>query len=321
MSVHELTFPCMGSETRLLLEGPGAAAAADDARAWLEDFDRRLSRFRPDSELCALNADPRPAPRASRLLRAAAGAGLWAARRTGGLVDPTVLPALRRAGYTRSLAGVAPLPLAQALPDAPPRRPARPARAARWRLVHVDDVAGTIRRPPGVELDTGGTGKGLAADAVAHRLRALPRVAVDCGGDVRVGGAGAAAGPFAVEVRHPLTGECAHELLLGAGAIATSGIDARVWRRPDGTPAHHLIDPSSGEPAWTGLVGATALGASALEAETLAKAALLSGALGARRLLGEHGGLLFHEDGGVELAGPVRPRPVVRLRRPGRQAA
>ena len=74
-------------------------------------------------------------------------------------------------------------------------------------------------------------------------------------------------------------------LELGCGAVATSGLNVRIWRRADGRYAHHLLDPATGEPAWTGLVGATALGATALEAETLAKAALLSGPDGRRELL------------------------------------
>jgi thiamine biosynthesis lipoprotein len=74
---------------------------------------------------------------------------------------------------------------------------------------------------------------------------------------------------------------------------------------PDG-PAHHLLDPSTGRPAWTGLAGVTALAPTALEAETLAKAAFLAGPAGARRRLARRGGLLLHEDGSCEIAGPLR---------------
>jgi FAD:protein FMN transferase len=300
MSDHELTFACMGTEVRMLGPDP---RRLEDARRWLLAFDARLSRFRPDSELCALNADPRHAVPASALLRAAVGAGLWAAGHTRGLVDPSVLPALRRAGYVRSLAGTAPASLRAALAVAPPRRPARTDATSSWRSVRIDDRSGIIRRPCGVELDTGGTGKGLAADALAHRFAGSERFAIDCGGDLRVGGEDAQRSPFEVEVAHPFTGEAVRRLLLGRGAIATSGIDSRLWERDDGSFAHHLIDPSTGEPAWTGLVSATAIGPTALEAETLAKAALLSGPVAARALLADHGGVLVHDDGEVEVAG------------------
>jgi thiamine biosynthesis lipoprotein len=108
-------------------------------------------------------------------------------------------------------------------------------------------------------------------------------------------------------VAHPFGGEPVHRLWLGPGAIATSGIDSRLWRRPDGTFAHHLIDPMTGAPAWTGLVTVTALAPTALEAETLAKAALLSGPRTGGELLVEHGGVLVHDDGDVELVGPLAP--------------
>jgi thiamine biosynthesis lipoprotein len=304
----DVTFPCMGSEVRLLVEGADAEASADASRGWLENYDQRVSRFRADSDLCRLNADPRDVVPASLTLRVAVRAALWAAERTDGLVDPTMLAALERAGYAASRAGLDPAPLAEALAAAPPRRPAGPDPRARWREITVDHDARTIARPPGLTIDNGGTGKGLAADLVGRTLSGRPRWAVDCGGDIRIGGDGTV---YDVEIRHPLTGGQALVVPVGAGAVCTSGIDVRVWRRADGGFAHHLLDPATGEPAWTGLVGTTAIAPTALEAETLAKSALLSGPGAGRALLTEHGGILFHDDGGVEVVGPL-PRPSVR---------
>jgi len=56
---------------------------------------------------------------------------------------------------------------------------------------------------------------------------------------------------------------------------------------------------------WSGVIGATAVGDSALAAETLSKAALLLGPAGAREVLAEHGGLIVHDDGHVEAIGPL----------------
>jgi thiamine biosynthesis lipoprotein len=296
--VIDTTFRAMGCDVRLLIDGP--AAVAERERAFVEGYARRLTRFDDASELCALNSDPRPQVPASPLLSTAVAAGLWAAERTGGLVDPTLVDELERAGYERSREGAVRAPLEDALAGAPPRRAARPSEYAAWRSVAVDSGAGTIRRPPGVRLDTGGTGKGLAADAVAHRLSDRKSFPVDSGGDIAVGGTANA--PIDVAVRHPLSGEIVHHVRLASGGVATSGIDARVWRRPDGSFAHHLIDPATGEPAWTGLVAVTAVAASALEAETLSKQALLSGPSAAPALLRyHHGGVLFHDDGRMEV--------------------
>ncbi|HET8536068.1 MAG TPA: FAD:protein FMN transferase [Solirubrobacteraceae bacterium] len=304
--MSEITFDSMGSTIRIVAEAPLAhgaepTAALAGARAWTEDFAWRLSRFVADSELSRLNADPRAVVPASPLLRAAVGAATWAAQRTDGLIDPTLVGALEAAGYRDSRVGVAAAPLADALASAPERRPAHPRPDRAWRAVRV--LGDAIERPPGVRLDSGGTGKGLAADALLVQLAGFGRVAVDCGGDVRIGGPLAASRPFQVDVQHPLTGDIVISMELGGGGIATSGLDRNVWQRADGSFAHHLLDPSTGEPAWTGLVGATALAPSALEAETLAKAALLSGPERGRALLAEHGGVLFTEDGGFEAVG------------------
>jgi FAD:protein FMN transferase len=321
VSEHDVTFDAMGSHVRLLIGEPGpgmepADVAAERARQFVAEFDARLSRFKPDSELCALNADRRECVPASALLRAAIRAGIEAAERSGGLVDPTLAAEIEHAGYVASRAGMAGAPLAEALPEAPARHPAAPNPAARWRDFEVDDEAGTISRPPGVRFDTGGAGKGLAADLVAERLRGYSRFIADCGGDIRIGGSDALVHPYEVHVEHPLSGERAHVLRLNNGGVATSGLNVRIWRDGDGRFAHHLLDPASGEPAWTGLIGVTALGDTAVEAETLSKAALLSGPARGREVLTERGGLLVHDDGGVEAVGPLSVKPRVRLPQP-----
>ncbi|HEX8741790.1 MAG TPA: FAD:protein FMN transferase [Thermoleophilaceae bacterium] len=301
--VADLRFRSMGCDMRVLVEdGPDPRGAARAARARLDAIDARLSRFRADSELSRLNADPRATVPASDLLRVAVRAALWAAEASDGLVDPTLLGDLERAGYRDSLPRRRTAGLAEALRGAATRRPARPRGDARWRAVDIDDAAGTIARPPGLRLDTGGSTKGLAADAVAHSIPA-DRYVVDCGGDLRLdAGSGP---PYGVIVEHPLTREPACEIALAGGAVATSGPGRRLWRGEDGGVRHHLIDPAAGAPAWTGLVSATALAPTALEAETRAKAALLSGPERARELLARGGGgVLVHDDGSVE---EVRP--------------
>jgi thiamine biosynthesis lipoprotein len=290
------SFRALGSTARIAVAAPGARVLLARARAEIHAFEACASRFRPDSELCALNADPRRAVPASPRLRAAVAAALWAARESGGLVDPCLLDELEAAGYDCSFDtwGAADDIGAAAPPDVP--APARPHAAARWRFVSVDDERGVIERPPGLRLDLGGSGKGHVADRVAAIVGSAPEWLVDAGGDVRVGG------EREVRVAHPLHAEPAAVLRLADGAIATSSVVRRSWRTANGGAAHHLLDPATGRPAWTGLLSVTALAPTTLDAETLAKAALLSGPDGARRILARHGGLAIHDDGEVEAA-------------------
>ena len=316
MSLHDSTFRAMGSELRLIVEGQGAggleaAPAAARVISFIADFERCLSRFHPDSELCALNADPRETVPASPLMRDAIRAAVHAAELTGGLVDPTLVDEIEAAGYVASREGAAPAPLGDALALAPARKPAHPSPARRWAQLEVEDAFGTISRPPGVRVDSGGFGKGLAADLAAERLAGFDRFVVGCGGDLRIGGTSLA--PFDVLVEHPQTGERNLKIVVDGGGIATSGLNVRVWRQANGRYAHHLLDPATGRPAWTGLVGATALAPTALEAEALSKAALLSGPDEGAAVLRPFGGLLVHEDGEVEPVGPIDVRPYQRI--------
>jgi thiamine biosynthesis lipoprotein len=295
-------FPIMGGRGRVVLAAPDRSAAeletvARDIQALCEVVQAQLTRFDPQSELSRFNRwEPGPPP--SLLLRRLALAARWAGESTDGLVDATRLGELRRSDAPRA-------PLAEALAAAPARRPAAAHRDRGYATLGMSEDGG-IRRGPGVQLDSGGLAKGLAADLAADLIPAEVRYAISVGGDVALGG-----GEQSITVEPAVPGADPVALRVPGGGVATSGISARLWRRDDGTYAHHLLDPSTGEPAWTGLVAVTAVAAGALQAEVLAKHALLSGARDARRLLRRSGGVLHHEDGSLET---VAAAPVVRLR-------
>lgn len=307
MSPEAITrFDCFGGGCAVLVSGSGgrAPAAALDARRRMLEWHERFSRFEPDSEISRLNRDPRSTvPVSSMMLRLVRG-GIDAARRTGGLVDPTLLPELLAAGYRRSLhtiGGPGTVSLADALAAAPPRRPAVPRSDARWREVAIDPEAGTVTRRPGLELDLGGVAKGAFGDILAAALGEHDSFAVDAAGDVRFGGSSTL--PRAVQIAGPSGTGVLHTFDLQQGAAATSGIGRRVWSDADGHPAHHLLDPATGRPAFSGLVQVTALAATGLEAELRAKAALLSGPDRAAAWLPD-GGAIVDEDGTVTVLEP-----------------
>jgi thiamine biosynthesis lipoprotein len=152
-----------------------------------------------------------------------------------------------------------------------------------------------------VRLDSGGIAKGLFGDLLAMVLIGHKSFAVDAAGDVRFGGA---AGPLRpIEVASPFDDSVLHAFELVRGAAATSGIGRRSWLRSDGRPAHHLLDPATGEPAFTGIAQATALAPTAVQAEALSKAALLSGPDKAATWLA-HGGLVVYDDGTFDVIAP-----------------
>ena len=307
----ERAFDLFGSRVRLLIGAPQdpetqpPQLTAIEIELGLRRMHRELSRFDPESELARLNRDPREVVPASELMLAFVEAAAAAAERSAGMVDPTVVDHLEALGYGSSRLGHTPASLTEALVVAPRRRPAEADPRRRWQGIVADRADGAIRRPAGIRIDSGGIAKGWAADAAARKLAAYTSFAVDCGGDLRIGGRGGA--PRAVDVSHPMTGERAHRFQLSRGGVATSGLDRRIWKTTRGDYAHHIIDPATGRPAWTGVVQATALARTAIEAECLAKTALLGGPERGRDVLSRHGGLLIDDHGTVDVVGAELP--------------
>jgi thiamine biosynthesis lipoprotein len=285
------TFPCFGSAVSIRAAGRAGSVARSlhFARAIAEEFHSRLSRFDPGSELSLLNADPRERVPAGPLMRRLAEAVHWAGEHSDGLVDATCLPAIVAAGYRGHWT-----PGAEWHAD---DAPAGPASTGTWADVHVAGEA--VIRPPGTLIDSGGLGKGLAADLMARALAPCAAWAIDCGGDLRVGGRFARM--RAVEVTNPEPGSpIIQRLHLSVGAVATSGTTRRRW--PGG---HHLIDPRTGRPAETGIVQATAVANTGLTAEVRAKAALLAGPDRAADYLPD-GGVIVLSGGEVRTFGRSR---------------
>ena len=313
-------FECFGGTCSVLVSGDRGSRSAREAvtaaRRSMLAWHERFTRFEPDSELSLLNEDPCTEVPASELLVRLAAAVRTAGELSGGLVDATLAEEIEIAGYAEDLGE--PLSPALALPLAPPRRAARPAAASgrpeRWREVEGDAATAVVRRPPGVHIDSGGLAKGIFADVLAERLAGHVAFAVDCSGDLAVGGAAHLTREIHVEC--PLSGRPLHTFELIDGCVATSGITRRSWLAGDGRPAHHLLDPSTGAPAFTGIVQATALAPSALEAEIRAKAALLAGPRRAAAQL-PHGGVVVLDDGSHRV---IEPPLAVTLRQLARFA-
>ena len=304
---HERTFDLFGSRVRLLVGvptsgNPDPRLACMRIEAMLRHLHRDLTRFDPASAISELNRDPGETVRVGPSVALLVRAGIRAAEGSNGLVDFTMLGSIENAGYGASRIGLAPAPLAEALASAPARRPAAPGTDGVWKDLRVDRADETVSRPPGVGIDSGGIAKGMAADLAALQLEGYSSFAVDCGGDLAIGGT--AGLPRRIDLGNPLRPRSGMSIEIEDGGIATSGLSNRIWSGPDGY-SHHLIDPATGKPAWTGVVQATALGCNASEAETLAKAALLSGPEEGRSLLEPRGGILILDSGEALVVGDL----------------
>jgi thiamine biosynthesis lipoprotein len=270
VSLATARWPALGTTAELRCPAPVLATARAVVEAELAAIDAAASRFRPDSELTAVNRAAGRSVAVGPLLAEAIGVALWTAAATGGAVDPTVGRALVLAGYDRDFAALR-----------PSGRPLRAVAVTGWRSVALDQAGGTVRVPPGVALDLGASAKALAADRAARAVAARTGAAalVSLGGDIAVAGP-APSGGWAVHVceDHRSSADAPGQtVVIHGGGLATSSTTTRRWRR-GGEEAHHIIDPAAGLPARPVWRTATVAAASCVHANAASTASIVLGA-------------------------------------------
>ncbi|MFJ9012779.1 FAD:protein FMN transferase [Streptomyces canus] len=272
LSPSQVVFPALGTTAALLVTDPAALPAAEAVlRAELAAVDRACSRFRPDSELTRVNVSAGATTTVSPYFAEALQAALRAARLTGGAVDPTVGSAVIALGYDRTFTSLSP-------EDARPMPVTRPASG--WRRIAFDPRTRRLRLPPGTRIDLGATAKALAADRAARQAAAE----TGCGVLVSLGGDLATAGPapeggwrIALADDHARPDpEGGPAVAVSGGALATSGIRVRTWRR-GGRVLHHIVDPITGDPAALVWCTVTVAAATCVDANAVSTAAIVLG--------------------------------------------
>jgi thiamine biosynthesis lipoprotein len=264
----------MGTTMRVELKESGPRAhgleLAEAMVREVEATESRLSTWRDDSELAALNRAP--AGEWMRLSSATfeAIAGAWRCLRTGeGFFDPTVSPLVRAWGL-RSGGRV---------PNEEELRGAL-ARVGGDRL-ELDAARRSVRKLAPVEIEEGAFGKGAALDAALDALAALaageePRFArLDLGGQIAWSGAGRRQVVELADPRDRARPVLELELDGVRGSLSTSG-DSERSVEAGGERFGHLLDPRSGRPA-PDFGSATVLAPRGLDADCLSTALFVMG--------------------------------------------
>jgi len=295
MAVVERRGRVMASSLHLLAVGPRIdllERALDDLagvagiEGHLQHLERCWSRFIPTSDITRINELGRSGggcltvdPSTVALLTTM----VEGYQCTAGRFDPTVLPSLLAAGYSASWVDPT---LAVELPD-----PAAAWPAASLHDVELDPSTNTVRVPPGLTLDPGGIGKGLAADRAIGRLLAAGATGamVEIGGDLAMTGTPVDDAGWLVNVERPDPADgllCS--LAISGGGVATSSTRSRRWA-VDGVERHHQIDPATERSSTTDLDTVTVIAPTGWLAEVHATAALSAGSGGVLSYLEGHG--------------------------------
>ncbi len=189
-----------------------------------------------------------------------------------------------------------------------------------YRLVEVDRVASSVRfLKQGVRINLGGIAKGYVVERGVDILRhnGVEHAIVTAGGDSRLLG-DRRGRPFMIGIRDPRQdGEVAIRVPLEEEAISTSG-DYERYFEEDGVRYHHIIQPSTGEPAG-GVHSATVFGPDAVMTDALSTSVFVMGVdLGLRLIAGlpdyegiviDSKGLVYYSDGLGRPASPAASDP------------
>lgn len=245
------------------------ARHVEAARAALDEADRVeavLTVFRDSSEVAAVNREAAAGPVVagdmlfSLLERCRA---IHAA--TGGAFDPTSGPLTRCWGF---LVRQGRIPRAEEIADA--------MASVGFDKVRLDAAARSVGfAAPGVALNFGGIGKGLALDRMAAVLRArgVPRALVSAGGSsaIAIGGGDG----FVVDLTSLRARDRLGRLYLGEAALGTSGAGEQYFEA-EGRRYGHVIDPRTGWPC-EGVLSASVVAPEATLADALSTAFLVGG--------------------------------------------
>ena len=127
-------------------------------------------------------------------------------------------------------------------------------------------------------LDLGSVGKGAACDAAvaAYKEAGVDRAVVAVGGSVGVWGEKPFGQLWNIAVRDPDSEGSLGTLSVPSGFLSTSGSYEKQFEE-DGVTYHHILDPETGYPAESGLVGVTIWSGSGVLSDALSTACFVLG--------------------------------------------
>lgn len=297
----ERRFPAMGTQCHVVVEG-APASLLDLAQQRVLDLQALWTRFETTSETSRLSRRGHGvvSPQTFHLV----ACGLLGWRWTRGTFNPFMADEVAALGYDRDFDEL-PVPTGREPLAAPARWVLRPRP-----VISLNRRTRTVVLAPGASLDSGGLGKGLAADLVSAELIGAGARAclVNLGGDLRVRGQRRKSWIIDIAAENDRVGSPV-AIRLRAGGLATSSTVRRRWRAAAGQAAHHLLDPRSGAPLETPLTTVSVVAPAGWVAEVLSKAAFVQPRPRTARLLQRHraAAVLQYRSGEVEQLPNPRP--------------
>lgn len=234
-------------------------AAADE----IERLESLWSVNIEDSDIYRLNASgsAEVSDETAELL----GFTLSMCERTGGSLDPTLFPVLREWGFTT---GENHVPGDETIAEL--------LENTGWQRVELD--GSSVKLPEGMSIDLGAVAKGYTADLIAGKMKSegISAGIVDLGGNILTFGKKPDGSKWKIAVRSPYGDGSVGTLTTDECSVVTSGGYERYFEQ-NGVRYHHILDPSTGRPADTGLESVTIISSESKLCDALSTAMFVKG--------------------------------------------
>lgn len=242
------TWFAMDTYVTMTVWGTRPETALEEAAGCLRELEGILSVTDEKSDLYAVNHNGGETVFVHRQTADLLSFALEMAEKTGGALESTLYPVLTAWGFTTE----------------EKRVPAEEELTKLLRLVDYEKVSldgNRVRLPSGMMLDLGAVGKGYAGDVVIQLLReeGITSALLDLGGNIQAIGTKPDGSPWRLGLRDPFSEGTLGTLEIADLAVVTSGAYERYFTGDDGTVYGHILDPSTGYPARSGLASATVI--------------------------------------------------------------
>ena len=272
--------------------GEDAQAALQEAEECIQQVEGLWSVTDENSEIYQANHSGGQPVTVSEETAEIISFALEMAQRTGGALDPTIYPVLTAWGFTTDSKQV---PSQQQI--------AQLLEQVGYDRIQINGSELTV--PDGMELDLGAVGKGYTADLVTEILRrhGVTSALISLGGNIQSIGSRPDGSDWRLGIRAPWESGNLGVLTVSDAAVVTSGGYENYFDDEQGNIYWHILDPSTGYPADSGLQSVTIVGREGKMCDALSTALFVMGAQSAEQYWRENGGfeMLLVTDSGDKM--------------------
>lgn len=201
------------------------------------------------------------------------------ANQTNGALNPTIFPVVTAWGFIN---GEYHIPTEEELTDL--------LQNIDYEKVLLEENFVTL--PDGMQLDLGAVGKGYTGDMIAELLKeqGVTSALLDIGGNIQMVGRKPNGSRWRLGIQNPFGEGSLGVLESEDGAVVTSGNYERYFIGEDGKQYGHIIDPSTGYPAESGLASVSIIAKEGKLCDALSTAIYVMGLEEATEYWQENGG-------------------------------